>query len=90
MLIKLLGIADILTILALIGSTFLPQQIIIIMGIYLIIKGLFFIVTGSLFPNFFDMISGVYIIIVSFGFSHWIPTSIVILFLVQKAFISLI
>ncbi|MBI2148614.1 hypothetical protein HYU23_02950 [Candidatus Woesearchaeota archaeon] len=90
MIIKLLAFADTLSILALIGSSLLPQKIVLLMAIYLIIKGLAFILIGGLFPNFLDMLSGFYLIIVLFGISHWIITIAVIIFLGQKAFFSLI
>ncbi len=89
MIVKILGFADILAVIALLTSSFLPQNLVIFMAIYLIIKGLYFILLGGLFPNVFDIISGLYLIIASFGFTHWIPTVLVMLFLLQKAIISL-
>ncbi len=90
MILKLLGIADIFAIIALIASSILPQSILIFLGLYLIIKGLIFMLIGGPFPSFFDMSCGFYLISVSYGIEHWIPTTIVLLFLAQKAFISLV
>lgn len=90
MILKLLAFADILAILALIGSSLLPQNIVILMGIYLIIKGLAFVLIGGSFANFFDMTVGFYLIIAAFGITNWIPTVLSILFLGQKAFLSFV
>ena len=89
MILKLLAFADILVILSILGASILPQKLVILMGIYLIIKGLTFIFLGGLFPNFFDMLIGFYLILVAFSLSHWIFTVIAIIFLGQKAFFSL-
>ncbi len=90
MILKILGLADILAIMALLAATILPQKLVILMALYLIIKGLFFILTGGVFPSFFDIISGLYLVIASFGISHWIPTVVITLFLLQKAFFSMV
>ena len=91
MIIKILAIADLLAIIALLGSSLLPQNIIILMGLYLIIKGLVFtLLFGNLFPSSFDILSGFYIVFVAFSISHWIITTLIILFLGQKAFFSLV
>ncbi|MBS3152125.1 hypothetical protein J4230_01805 [Candidatus Woesearchaeota archaeon] len=90
MIIKILALADILTIISLLGVSLLPQKLVLAMAIYLMLKGLVFILIGSLFPNFIDMLCGFYIIFAAFGITHWIPTVIVILFIGQKAFFSLV
>ncbi|MBS3168157.1 hypothetical protein J4216_03475 [Candidatus Woesearchaeota archaeon] len=89
MIIKLLGFADLLAVIALIGSSFLPQSLVIIMAIYLIIKGLYFVIIGGVIPNILDLISGIYLLLAILNFTHWIPTLIVSLYLLQKAAISL-
>ncbi len=91
MILKLLGFADILAIIALLAASILPKTLIIIMSIYLLVKGLFFLITGgNLITNFLDIVSGFYIIAASFGVSHWIATVIVGIFLLQKALISIL
>ena len=91
MILKLLAFADILAILALLLSSFLPKTLILLMALYLVVKGLTFIfLFGNLFPSFFDVLCGFYIILAGFGITHWILTVIVILFLGQKAFFSLV
>jgi hypothetical protein len=90
MFLKIFGLADILAIIALLFATILPQDLVILMAIYLIIKGFIFILMGGIFPSGFDILSGFYLIIASFGISHWIMTLIVIIFLLQKAVVSLL
>jgi len=90
MLIKLLGFADILAIIALITSSILPQSLVLLMAVYLILKGIIFIAIGSGIANFLDIIAGLYIAAASYSISHWVITSIVIIYLGQKAFISLL
>ncbi len=90
MLVKLLGIIDILAIIALLAVNILPQSIILFLALYLIFKGVLFIFLGGFFPSFFDVLSGVYLAAASYGMSHWIATAIIIIFLGQKAFVSLV
>ena len=87
MIVKILGVADMLAVLSLLLASVIPQVIIIIMALYLIIKGLIFTIIGNI-PSFIDLIIGFYIIAVSFGISHWIITLIVVVYIVQKAVIS--
>ena len=91
MIVKIFGLADLLAVIALLGSSLLPKQILIIMSLYLIIKGIFFLLLGgSPLSNIFDSISGFYITLVAYGLSHWIPTVIVTIYILQKAIISLL
>lgn len=91
MIVKLLGFLDILAVIALLAVKISPKPVVIFMALYLIIKGLFFLITGSnMFMNFFDIVSGAYLAAASYGFSHWIATALVIIFLLQKAVISLL
>lgn len=90
MILKILGFADFLAIVALLSANILPKILVIIMAGYLIVKGLFFALTGGVFPSFFDILSGLYLIIAANGVTHWILTTFVTLFLIQKAFFSLV
>lgn len=90
MLVKILGFADILAIIALLLATVLPRTLVIIMALYLIFKGIAFMLGGSPFPSFFDFTSGLYLAAASYGISHWIPTLAVIIFLIQKAVLSFV
>lgn len=89
MLIKILGFADILAIIALLAASILPQPLVILMSIYLILKGIIFVTIGGNIIDVLDVIAGFYMAAASYGISHWIITSIVIIYLGQKAFISL-
>ena len=90
MIIKMLGFADLLSIVALLAASILPKSLITIMAAYLIIKGLFFVLTGGVFPSFFDILSGIYLVTAANGITHWIPTTLVVIFLLQKSFFSLV
>jgi len=88
MLIKILGAADILAVLSLFLAAVLPQAIIIILALYLIIKGFIFAIMGNI-PSLIDLMIGFYIILVSFGIYHWIPTLIAAIYILQKAIVSI-
>jgi len=94
MIIKILGILDIF-----VGACFwlfgifhiIPESFILILGLFLLVKGIVFI-TGLSITSFLDIISSVIIIIASSG-QIIIPKLIVIivtLFLIQKGIFSLI
>lgn len=89
MILKILAIADLLAIISLLATNVLPQVLVIIMAIYLIIKGLAFIIMGGLFPSILDMLSGLYLVLAVFGMSHWVFSVVVVIFLGQKAVLSL-
>ena len=84
MLIKILSLGDILSIIALISLPVLPISLVMLMGLYLIIKGITFSLMGNL-VSLIDGLAGFYILIAVFGISHWIPTLIVSIFILQKA-----
>ena len=88
MIVKILGLADFISIFSLIFVDFLPQKLVIIMGVYLILKGLFFTLISGDMVSMFDVGCGIYHFMATLGVSHWIITSIVVLFIFQKAFIS--
>ena len=89
MLIKILGILDVISVLMLIFASWLPQKLIIVMAVYLIIKGIYFSLMGGFFPNAIDSLVGFYLIVASAGISHWIPTVLIIIFMLQKALVSI-
>ena len=90
MIVKLLGFADILAIISLLASNILPQSLVLIMGLYLIGKGVLFIILGGQLPNILDILCGFYILLVSYGISNWVISLIVIFYIGQKAIISLV
>lgn len=89
MLLKLLGIIDILAIISLLAVNILPQPLVLFMALYLIIKGALFTIIGGQLPSLFDVVSGIYIAAASYGISHWIITVIIMIYIGQKAIISL-
>jgi len=89
MLLKILAIGDILAIISLLGISILPSKFILIMGLYLVMKGVLFMILGGSVPSLLDAGCGIYIIAVAFGIMHWIPTTIVIIYLAQKALVSM-
>ena len=88
MLLKLLGIADLLALIALFLATYLPQSLVIFMAIYLIAKGLIFTLMGDL-VSLADVFTGLYIISASYGISHWSITLIITILILQKSIISI-
>ena len=88
MLLKLLALADFVAVFSLILVNYLPHNLVIIMGIYLILKGLFFTLLGGDVINMLDFACGIYHVLAVFGFSHWIITTIVSLYVLQKSFAS--
>ena len=88
MLLKLLALADFVAVFSLIFVNYLPHNLVIIMGIYLILKGLFFTLLGGDVVNMLDFTCGVYHVLTVFGFSYWFITAIVAIYVLQKAFIS--
>jgi len=96
MLHKVLGVADLITALAFFLNTFLdktdhwfPDKIIIILAIYLIIKGIFFLVSLD-FASIIDIICGIILILSIYMFIPLILSTVVLVFLLQKAIFSLI
>jgi hypothetical protein len=96
MILKILGFLDILAaILFFLNSVFdksntwLPNKIIFIAGVYLLVKGIFFILTLD-FASIIDVISGILIIISVYYPLYMILTSIVVILLLQKGIFSLV
>jgi hypothetical protein len=96
MLLQIFGILDIITgILFFINNTFdksgsnwFPNRIIIIAGIYLLVKGLIFVILLD-FASAIDIIAAVIILISVLVHIPVILTAIVLLFLIQKGIFSL-
>ena len=88
MIVKLLGLLDLVVAIILAASNSLPNIIVKQAGFYLTLKGLFFSLTGD-FASIIDFFVGIYIIISSFGVQNTIVSLIVFLYLLQKAIFSL-
>ncbi len=78
-----------LAILSLVLIEYLPKSLVIIMAVYLMIKGLFFSLIGDSI-SLLDILSGLYFIAAVNGIFHWLFSIFVILFLLQKALPSVL
>ena len=93
--IKILGIFDILTALLFLINNFdksdawFPNKIVLIAGIYLLIKGVLFLFILD-FASSLDVISAVIILLSLVISIHPVLSLIVIIFLVQKGIFSLL
>lgn len=91
MLVKVLGIADLLTALVFFTSSiagFIPDKLVLIVGLYILIKGIIFILIFD-FASFIDVTAGI-VILFSLAYNvHMIIIAIVALYLIQKGIISL-
>ncbi len=88
MILKILGVIDLLIVISLITLEFIPPIILTIFGIYLLIKSLFFIITGDKL-SIIEFLCGIYLILASNEISHWVITIIFALYILQKGFISI-
>ena len=88
MLLKLLGAADILTLISLLLISYLPKTLVIVMALYLIVKGIIFTLMGDI-VSLIDALSGFYIITASYGLAHWSITLIITLIILQKSIVSI-
>ncbi|MEK6948158.1 MAG: hypothetical protein AABX19_02845 [Nanoarchaeota archaeon] len=88
MLLKVLALADFIAVFSLVLVNYLPHNLVIIMGIYLILKGLFFTLIGGNFISMLDFACGIYHVLAVFGFSYWLITTIVAVYVLQKSFVS--
>ena len=96
MLAKILGVLDlIVAAVFFVNNTFdksdswFPDKIVLIMGIYLLIKGILFLLTID-FASSLDVIASIIIIISAWVTIPLILAIIVLIFLVQKGLLSLL
>ncbi len=88
MIIELLGILDLITAGILVIAQLLPKFIVREAGIYLFMKGFWFLIHGDL-SSFLDCLAGLYIILITFGIYNHFVSFIVFIFLVEKGVLSL-
>ncbi len=86
-LVRLLGIVDLIAVIAILAGSFLPQKFVIYSAGYLIAKGGFFGMAGSLI-SWLDVVCGIFIILLAFGISFKIVNLLMLAFLIQKALLS--
>ncbi len=89
MLVKLLGIIDLAAVIAVLLSPILPTRVLLALGIFIILKGLTFGITRSVM-NLLDIVCGLLIILMAFKITSLTIIILVTLFLLQKAFFSII
>jgi len=88
MILKILGLADFTAAFSLMFFSYLPRNLVVVMGLYLIIKGLFFTLLGGNMVSMLDCAAGIYHVMATYGLGHWVLTSIIVIFVFQKAFVS--
>ncbi len=89
MLVKLLGFIDLAAVFAVLLSSILPARVLLVLGIFIILKGFTFGITRSVM-NILDIVCGLLIILMAFKITSLTIIILVTLFLLQKAFFSII
>lgn len=90
MIFKTLGILDLITVLVLMGAAIFPQKMLLYAGLYLMIKGLLFIMASKDIASYGDAISGAYMALMAFGLTMPFITTAVLIYLGQKTFLTFI
>ncbi len=88
MLLRLLGVIDLMVALLLLASHILPKDILVVAAIYIILKGLVFVLAEDII-SYVDIAIGLYIFLLMFGFSSNILSLLAALFLIQKGLASI-
>ena len=86
---KLFALVDIIAILAVVASPLLPLKAILAAGLLLLFKGAFFAMRGDVL-SLLDVVCGMCIAFLAFGIGNTILLVVVVLFLLQKVFFSMI
>lgn len=89
MLLKLLGVMDLLAVIVVLLSPALPSKIVLYVAVFIIMKGLFFGLTRSII-NILDVVCGILIALMAFKITSLAIMIVITLFLLQKAFFSFI
>jgi hypothetical protein len=89
MLVKLLGILDLFIAIMIFAHTNVSKKALLIIGFYLIIKGLLFGIMEDI-ASYVDIGVGVYVLLMAAGFSLGIFTVIAGLYLIQKGLLSIV
>ena len=89
MFIKVLGVIDLIAAVSLLLSSILPKEWVLLMGIYLLLKGGFFLLSGDLM-SLLDVAVAIYFIFVANEISMVVVTALATLFLLQKGAFSLL
>ena len=89
MLVKLLGVMDLAAVIIVLLAPALPQRMVIYVAIFIAMKGLLFGPLRSIM-NLLDIVCGVLIALMAFGITSTLIIVLIVLFLLQKAFFSVI
>ena len=89
MLVKILGLADVVAAIVILAAPILPTNILVYSAGYLIFKGGLFALSGNVI-SILDIICGIFTLLIAFDISHPIITLFVLVFLVQKVFFSFV
>ncbi len=89
MIVKALGLFDMLAATILIFGTHAPERLMLYVAVYLIVKGALFAFTGDII-SVADIIIGGYAILIMNGHAWTLLTVISVLFLYQKGILSFI
>ena len=89
MFIKVLGVIDLIAAVSLLLSSILPKEWVLLMGIYLLLKGGLFLLSGDLM-SLLDITVAIYFILVANEISMVVVTALATLFLLQKGAFSVL
>ncbi|MBI2575433.1 hypothetical protein HYV82_06135 [Candidatus Woesearchaeota archaeon] len=81
---------DLVTVIILIGAAVFPQKMLLYAGLYLMIKGLVFIMASKDIASYGDAISGAYMALMSFGLTIPFITTAALIYLGQKTFLTFV
>jgi len=90
MLFEKLGTLDLITVLILIGAAILPSKLLYIAAIYLVVKGMSFILISKDFASYIDVACGIYLFVLSHGIKIPLLHNVVLLWLLQKTIMTFI
>ncbi len=89
MIVKFLGILDLVLAVGLLLASVLPAEVLMVFGLYLLVKGGFFLLTGD-WMSVLDIGVAIYFMVAAFGVTSAVITAVATLFLIQKGGFSLL
>ena len=90
MLFKTLGLFDLIAVLLLIGEAVFPTKFLAYAGIYLILKGIFFVLISNDLASYGDAVAGGYLMLLTLGLHIPYFHTIVLLYLAQKTILTFV
>jgi len=89
MFLSIFGIIDLFLVLIILASNILPKGVVIIAAAYIILKGIFFVLHNDT-VSYVDIVVGIYLVLLVFGFSLDVVTFMSAVFLAQKGLLSIV